>query len=65
MFSQVTVTRPRVDVSARRRRRSLSREWKVLLLSSLAVFMVFLDVTIVNIAFPAIRHTFADTSLSD
>ncbi|HTP21024.1 MAG TPA: DHA2 family efflux MFS transporter permease subunit [Solirubrobacteraceae bacterium] len=43
----------------------MSREWKVLLLSSLAVFMVFLDVTIVNIAFPAIRHTFADTSLSD
>ena len=27
--------------------------------------MVFLDVTIVNIAFPAIRHTFTDTSLSD
>jgi EmrB/QacA subfamily drug resistance transporter len=55
----------RVDASALRRRRSLSREWKVLLLSSLAVFMVFLDVTIVNIAFPAIRHTFTDTSLSD
>ena len=65
MLSQVTVKRPRVDVSALRRRRSLSREWKVLLLSSLAVFMVFLDVTIVNIAFPAIRHTFTDTSLSD
>ena len=65
MFSQVTVKRPRVDVSALRRRRRLSREWKVLLLSSLAVFMVFLDVTIVNIAFPAIRHTFADASLSD
>jgi NTE family protein len=43
----------------------LSREWKVLFLSSLAVFMVFLDVTIVNIAFPAIRHTFPNTSLSD
>ena len=65
MLSQVTVKRPRVDVSALRRRCRLSREWKVLLLSSLAVFMVFLDVTIVNIAFPAIRHTFADTSLSD
>jgi EmrB/QacA subfamily drug resistance transporter len=45
--------------------RSFAREWKVLLLSSLAVFMVFLDVTIVNIAFPAIRRTFADTPLSD
>ena len=65
MSSQVTVKRPRVDVSAPRRRRSLSREWKVLLLSSLAVFMVFLDVTIVNIAFPAIRRTFTGTSLPD
>ena len=65
MSSQVTMKRPRVDVSALRRRRGLSREWKVLLLSSLAVFMVFLDVTIVNIAFPAIRRTFTDTSLSD
>ena len=65
MLSQVTVKRPRVDVSALRRRRGLSREWKVLLLSSLAVFMVFLDVTIVNIAFPAIRRTFTGTSLSD
>ena len=65
MLSQVTVKRSKVEVSALRRRRGLSREWKVLLVSSLAVFMVFLDVTIVNIAFPAIRHTFADTSLSD
>jgi EmrB/QacA subfamily drug resistance transporter len=63
-MSQVTVKPPRVDVSELRRRRGLSREWKVLLLSSLAVFMVFLDVTIVNIAFPAIRRTFTDTSLS-
>ena len=65
MSSQVTVKRPRVDVSAPGRRRGLSREWKVLLLSSLAVFMVFLDVTIVNIAFPAIRRTFTGTSLPD
>ena len=65
MLSQVMVKRPRVDVSALRRRRGLSREWKVLLVSSLAVFMVFLDVTIVNIAFPAIRQTFTGTSLSD
>ena len=50
-----------VDLGGPERR----REWKVLLLSSIAVFMVFLDVTIVNIAFPAIRRTFADTSLSD
>src|SRR6516165_8449036 len=65
MFSQVTVKRRRIDIRALQRRRRLSRESKVLLLSSLAVLMVFLDVTIVNIAFPAIRHTFTDTSLSD
>jgi MFS family permease len=65
MLSQLTVKRPRVDVSALRRRRGLCREWKVPLLSSLSVFMVFLDVTIVNIAFPAIRRAFTGTSLSD
>jgi EmrB/QacA subfamily drug resistance transporter len=53
------------DVGVRERRRSLPREWKVLLLSSIAVFMVFLDVTIVNIAFPAIRRTFPESSISD
>src|SRR6516225_9486664 len=65
MLSRVKITRSGMDVSALKPRRGVSREWKVLLLSSLAVFMVFLDVTIVNIAFPAIRHTFAGTSLSD
>ncbi|MBV9413359.1 MAG: DHA2 family efflux MFS transporter permease subunit [Solirubrobacterales bacterium] len=47
------------------RGRDHGREWKVLLLSALAVFMVFVDVTIVNISFPAIRRTFADASLPD
>ena len=55
----------KVELSGQGRRRHLSPEWNVLLVSSLAVFMVFLDVTIVNIAFPAIRRTFAGTSLSD
>jgi EmrB/QacA subfamily drug resistance transporter len=55
----------KVQLGALGRRGGLSRESRVLLVSSLAVFMVFLDVTIVNIAFPAIRHTFAHTSLSD
>ena len=57
--------RMKVELSALGRRRHLPPEWKVLLVSSLAVFMVFLDVTIVNIAFPAIRRTFAGTSLSN
>ncbi|MHB8695517.1 MAG: MFS transporter, partial [Solirubrobacteraceae bacterium] len=49
----------------RSERPRLSREWKVLLISTLAVFMALLDVTIVNIAFPAIHHAFPGTSLSD
>jgi nucleotide-binding universal stress UspA family protein len=43
----------------------VGREWKVLAISTLAVFMALLDVTIVNVAFPSIRRTFAGTSLSD
>src|SRR3954469_14236640 len=41
----------------------MQRKWKVLLVTSVAVFMSFLDVTIVNIAFPDIRASFGDTSL--
>src|SRR5215211_5202319 len=43
----------------------MQRKWKVLLVTSLAVFMSFLDVTIVNIAFPDIRSSFGDASLAD
>jgi EmrB/QacA subfamily drug resistance transporter len=42
----------------------MQRKWQVLLVTSVAVFMSFLDVTIVNIAFPDIRASFADTSLA-
>jgi EmrB/QacA subfamily drug resistance transporter len=37
---------------------------KVLLITSVAVFMAFLDVTIVNIAFPDIEASFPDSSLA-
>ena len=40
------------------------RKWQVLAVTSVAVFMSFLDVTIVNIAFPDIRASFSDTSLA-
>ena len=40
------------------------RKWQVLAVTSVAVFMSFLDVTIVNIAFPDIRASFPDTSLA-
>jgi EmrB/QacA subfamily drug resistance transporter len=42
----------------------MARRWQVLLVTSVAVFMSFLDVTIVNIAFPDIRASFPETSLS-
>src|SRR5215475_4003569 len=42
----------------------MARRWQVLLVTSVGVFMTFLDVTIVNIAFPDIRASFPDSSLS-
>src|SRR3954452_24587308 len=44
--------------------KQLDRLWKVLLVTSVAVFMAFLVVTIVNVAFPAIRMAFPDASLA-
>jgi EmrB/QacA subfamily drug resistance transporter len=44
--------------------KQLDRRWKVLLVTASAVFMAFLDVTIVNVAFPSIRAEFPDTSLA-
>jgi EmrB/QacA subfamily drug resistance transporter len=40
------------------------RPWKVLAVTSVAVFMGFLDVTIVNIAFPDIRTSFPHDSFA-
>jgi NTE family protein len=42
----------------------MQRKWQVLAVTSVAVFMSFLDVTIVNIAFPDIRASFAGASLA-
>jgi len=42
----------------------MARRWQVLLVTSVGVFMTFLDVTIVNIAFPDIRASFPDDSLA-
>src|ERR687887_2312300 len=41
----------------------MARRWQVLTVTSVAVFMSFLDLSIVNIAFPDIRASFADVSL--
>src|SRR3954464_14911593 len=45
--------------------KQLDRRWKVLLVTGVAVFMAFLDVTIVNVAFPSIRGAFPSASLAD
>src|SRR3954451_19377041 len=42
----------------------MQRRWQILVVTSVAVFMAFLDVTIVNVAFPSIGHAFPDTSLA-
>jgi EmrB/QacA subfamily drug resistance transporter len=42
----------------------MERRWKVLMVTSIAAFMGFLDVTIVNIAFPDLRASFPGASLA-
>ncbi|MQA85659.1 MAG: DHA2 family efflux MFS transporter permease subunit [Streptosporangiales bacterium] len=42
----------------------MARRWKVLLVTSAAVFMAMLDVTIVNIAFPDLRASFPRESMA-
>jgi EmrB/QacA subfamily drug resistance transporter len=54
----------RTGLSAARPPR-LKREWQVLLITMVAVFLAFLDVTIVNVAFPDIQRDFSHTPLSD
>ena len=44
--------------------KQLDRRWKVFLVTAVAVFMAFLDVTIVNVAFPSVREAFPETSLA-
>lgn len=42
----------------------MTRPWKVLAVTATAGFMSFLDVTIVNIAFPSLRRAFPNDSLA-
>src|SRR3954451_19500727 len=44
---------------------SMARRWKVLIVAAVAVFIGFLDVTIVNVAFPDIQRDFASSSRAD
>jgi EmrB/QacA subfamily drug resistance transporter len=44
--------------------KQLDRRWKVLAVTAVAVFMAFLDVTIVNVAFPSIERAFPDASVA-
>ncbi|MGH2934667.1 MAG: DHA2 family efflux MFS transporter permease subunit [Gaiellaceae bacterium] len=43
----------------------MQRKWLVLAVTSVAVFMSFLDATIVNIAFPSIRASFPSAGLGE
>src|ERR1700759_5416009 len=43
----------------------MQRKWLVLAVTSVAVFMSFLDATIVNIAFPSIRASFPGAGLGE
>jgi len=56
---------PEPEAEAPTARGRIPREWKILLVTSVAVFMAFLDVTIVNVAFPSIAADFPSTSLAD
>jgi EmrB/QacA subfamily drug resistance transporter len=43
----------------------MQRKWKVLAVTGVAVFMGFLDVTIVNVAFPDLERDFAEASRAE
>ena len=43
----------------------MQRQWQVLVVTAVAVFMGFLDVTIVNVAFPDMERDFSDASRAD
>jgi EmrB/QacA subfamily drug resistance transporter len=43
----------------------MARRWKVLIVAAVAVFIGFLDVTIVNVAFPDIQRDFSQSSQAD
>src|SRR5918997_4135165 len=43
----------------------MERRWKVLAVTAVAVFMGFLDVTVVNVAFPDLEADFPEASRAD
>ncbi|HEY5726068.1 MAG TPA: MFS transporter, partial [Methylomirabilota bacterium] len=43
----------------------MERKWKVLAVTGVAVFMGFLDVTIVNVAFPDLERDFSEASRAE
>ena len=62
-FKQLTLVPLRFVTQRTRPKGSrMAHRWKVLLVTAVAVFMAFLDVTIVNIAFPDIQASFPETS---
>ena len=43
----------------------MQRRWQILIVTSVAVFMSFLDVTIVNVAFPELEREFSESSRAE
>jgi EmrB/QacA subfamily drug resistance transporter len=64
-FSHATHALPGLpSFTAASRGELMARRWQVLLVTSVGVFMTFLDVTIVNIAFPDLEASFPESSLA-
>src|SRR5689334_20013035 len=61
---QVTFDRVPCEKQATRRRLVMEKRWKVLLITSIGLFMASLDLFIVNLAFPSISADFGNASLS-
>jgi len=53
-----------IEVAVANRRKGLEQKWKVLISIMFGIFMIILDSTIVNIAFPTLRREFG-ASLAD
>jgi EmrB/QacA subfamily drug resistance transporter len=65
---QLTLAKVRFFTQLKRRGRgrgAMERRWRVLIVTAVAVFMSFLDVTIVNVAFPDLERDFSEASRAD
>jgi len=50
-----------VEMTAGNRPKGLEQKWKILISVMFGIFMIILDSTVVNIAFPTLRREFGAT----